>query len=101
MIRGILAFILALTFSLTHADCTPLRDKCGNIKRSSHQVKLFKQANPCPATGLPYGRCDGYEVDHIVPLSCCGMDRPENMQWLTLEAHDAKTLIDNRVCKVR
>lgn len=33
----------------------------------------------------------GYEVDHIVPLSVGGRDKPSNMQLLTKKAHRAKT----------
>jgi 5-methylcytosine-specific restriction endonuclease McrA len=35
-------------------------------------------------TGYPQGR-PGYEVDHIVPLSRGGADKPSNMQWLTIQ----------------
>ena len=34
---------------------------------------------------------DGYEVDHIIPLSQGGSDSPYNMQLLTVEQHKAKT----------
>lgn len=34
---------------------------------------------------------NGYEVDHIVPLSQGGTDDPSNMQLLTIEEHDRKT----------
>jgi 5-methylcytosine-specific restriction endonuclease McrA len=33
----------------------------------------------------------GYEVDHIVPLSRGGADKPSNMQWLTIAEHKEKT----------
>lgn len=99
MIKAILLSLLLVSCNFAHATCEPVRDKCGNIKRSAYQAKKFRLANPCPVTGLTTGACVGYEIDHIVPLSCCGMDRPENMQWLTIEEHDAKTLVDNRVCR--
>lgn len=93
----ILAALLALP---AFADtCYPVRDKNGRIKRSYTQVKHFRKANPCPGTGLTYGRCYGYEVDHIIPLSCCGADNPSNMQWLSIKAHDVKTIEDNRRCR--
>lgn len=81
--------------------CSPLRDSEGKIKRSSYQVKKFRKANPCPSTGLTHGSCKGYQVDHIEPLSCCGVDRPSNMQWLSVEAHRIKTIEDNRRCSLR
>lgn len=34
---------------------------------------------------------DGYEVDHIIPLSQGGSDTPDNMQLLTVEQHRQKT----------
>lgn len=34
---------------------------------------------------------DGYEVDHIIPLSQGGSDTPDNMQLLTVEQHKLKT----------
>lgn len=34
---------------------------------------------------------EGYEVDHIVPLSQGGSDTPDNMQLLTVEQHRLKT----------
>jgi hypothetical protein len=33
----------------------------------------------------------GYQVDHIVPLSKGGADTPANMQLLSTPAHQAKT----------
>ena len=98
--KGVIAFILALTLSLSLVEaCEPARDKHGEIKRSSYQVKKFRKVNPCPATGLTTGRCPGYEVDHIVPLACCGADAPHNLQWLTIHDHDIKTIEDNRMCR--
>jgi hypothetical protein len=32
----------------------------------------------------------GCQVDHVCPLACCGLDAPQNMQWLTAEANRAK-----------
>ena len=50
------------------------------------------RANPCPG-GPDHGssrRCRGFTVDHIVPLACCGIDAPQNMQWQTKAAAKAK-----------
>jgi hypothetical protein len=55
----------------------------------SHAARLaFERSHPCPSTGRHRGRCPGYVVDHIKPLSCGGADAPVNMQWQTIE--DAK-----------
>lgn len=59
----------------------------------------FQRLNPCPVTGKPYGRCPGYERDHIVPLCAQGADHPSNMQWLTIEQHRKKTVHDIQLCK--
>jgi hypothetical protein len=37
-----------------------------------------------------YQRCGSCQVEHICPLACCGLDAPQNMQWLTAEANRAK-----------
>jgi hypothetical protein len=34
---------------------------------------------------------DGYQIDHIVPLSEGGADKPSNMQLITTEQHKIKT----------
>lgn len=58
--------------------------------RSYHSIKQFKLQNPCPATGRYKGRCEGYVIDHVVPLACGGLDSPKNMQWQTVRAARAK-----------
>ena len=60
------------------------RDKHGKIKRSEAAKREFMRSNPCPLTGLSTGKCHGYVVDHIKPLSCGGADEPSNMQWQTV-----------------
>lgn len=69
-------------------------------QRSAAEVAAFKRANPCPATGLRRGSCPGHEVDHIEPLCAGGPDTRENMQWLTVAEHRAKTRSDVRICRV-
>lgn len=59
----------------------------------------FIRAVPCPETGVTRGACPGWEVDHVVPLCAGGADRPENMQWLTVAEHKAKTRQDVRGCR--
>ncbi len=69
------------------------------IQRSAAEVLAFKRHSPCPATGLYRGRCPGYEVDHVQPLCSGGPDTRENMQWLSVADHRAKTRQDVRVCR--
>lgn len=60
--------------------------------RSAAQRQSFIKQHPCPA-GPDKGstkRCRGYEVDHIIPLACCGIDAAPNMQWLTKEQNRLK-----------
>lgn len=71
----------------------------GRSKRSAAEVIAFKQHNPCPATGLTYGRCPGWEVDHPDPLCSGGRDHRDNMQWLKVAEHRAKTRDDVMVCR--
>lgn len=103
-ITALLISLLMVSCNFAYAECTSVRDKQGKIKRSSYQVKKFKKANPCPVTNLSTGRCPGYEVDHIVPLACCGADTPANTpantQWLTIKQHDIKTITDNKECRL-
>lgn len=67
-------------------------------KRSASEVYRFRGAHPCPATGKARGACPGWEVDHIKALRCGGPDVAANMQWLTIEAHRAKSRREARTC---
>jgi 5-methylcytosine-specific restriction endonuclease McrA len=69
--------------------------------RSTAAVVFFKKQHPCPVTGKPRGACPGWQVDHIHALKCGGPDAPDNMQWLTVEAHKEKTKRDMRGCRSR
>lgn len=76
----------------TYSDgCTTyFTDSCyshgGNmVKRSEANKKAFlksKGLTKCP---------QGYEIDHIIPLSQGGTDCPDNMQLLTVAEHRKKT----------
>ena len=66
-----------------------VRDKNGNIKRSSTVLKQFQQIHPCPSTGLTTGKCDGWAIDHVIPLACGGCDQIHNLQWLPNEIKSA------------
>lgn len=85
-------------YSAEQADsCHIPRDAQGHIQRSRMAVAAFRSVHPCPSTGEYYGSCPGWQVDHIVPLCACGKDAADNMQWLTVQAHKAKTRHDVRV----
>lgn len=60
----------------------PARDAAGSIKRSAAMLAVFKKQHPCPVTGLTYGACPGWSVDHVIPLACGGCDSVSNAQWL-------------------
>ena len=68
-------------------------------ERSRSERAAFVREVPCPVTGVTRGACPGYEVDHIVPLCAGGADRPDNMQWLDVYDHKAKTRVDVRQCR--
>jgi len=68
--------------------------------RSYHSIKQFKLENPCPATGRYKGRCEGYVIDHVLPLACGGLDTPKNMQWQTLLEARAKDRWERVGCKI-
>lgn len=63
----------------------PLRDKNGKIKRSTKVINRFKELHPCPANGSTKGACEGWAIDHVIPLACGGCDAVSNMQWLPNE----------------
>lgn len=67
--------------------------------RSKAALRVFIQAQACPSTGLHKFPCPGWQVDHIIPLKCLGLDDPENMQWLTVEDHKAKTKREIMECR--
>lgn len=69
--------------------------------RSTVERHAFVKEHPCPATGRPRLPCPGYQIDHAIPLCAGGPDLRSNMQWLTIEAHKAKTKLDVRACRSR
>lgn len=90
-------FLASTAFASPRCDTCP-RDSNGRIQRSASAIKDFKRANPCPATGKSAGRCPGFQIDHIEPLMCGGSDIVENMQWLTVKDHSAKTARESAGC---
>ena len=67
--------------------------------RSQAEVRAFRAAHPCPATGRARGACTGWEVDHIRPLCAGGPDHRSNLQWIRKEDHRFKTFVDVRECR--
>lgn len=65
------------------------RDAKGRIERSPGALATFRRANACPATGKTFGACDGWAIDHVVPLAVGGVDAPINMQWLPVQIKSA------------
>jgi len=79
--------------------CLPLSNPVdAKIPRSYAAKAEFKRSNPCPSNGHRSGPCPGYQIDHTTPLKCGGDDSPRNMQWLTVDEHQAKTRREARWC---
>lgn len=90
---AVIRIILALILLSCPVEAKSYRDP---------QVRAeFMKAHPCPPTGKTRGRCDGWNVDHRIPLcySGFGLDVVQNMQWLTVEQHREKTKLDVKVCR--
>ena len=68
------------------------------LPRSAAAKAAFRYQHPCPATALSRGACPGWVVDHVVPLCAGGPDRPDNMQWQTVEAAKLKDHEERRQC---
>jgi hypothetical protein len=86
MVRVILLALLLCTSA--HAE----------YARSKAALRAFIKEQACPSTGLHRLPCPGWQIDHIVPLKCLGLDDPENLQWLTVDDHKEKTRREAREC---
>ena len=86
----LLVFGLVVLLQHTHAE---------RIPRSRAEVRVFRAAHPCPATGRVRGPCPGFAVDHVEPLCAGGDDLARNMQWISDEDHRFKTFLDVRNCR--
>ena len=66
--------------------------------RSAVQVRHFRAAHPCPATGARFGACPGYVVYHKIPLFAGCSDSPANMQWQEYGASKKKDAGERAHC---
>lgn len=62
----------------------PVRLADGSIRRRADVLAAFRRAHPCPSTGLRTGACLGWQMDHVISLSCFGCDSVSNLQWLPI-----------------
>ena len=67
--------------------------------RSYHAKKIFKLMQACPATGQYGGKCKGWIIDHIVPISAGGQDHWSNMQWQSKQDSYVKDSEERRYCR--
>lgn len=93
-IQGLHAKIACLLFFLAFSIGAEAKTPRGTAARYQ-----FVKATACPSTDRHRLPCPGYQVDHIIPLCFGGPDDPANMQWLTVEAHKAKTRLDLKACR--
>jgi len=91
MMRLIIAATLAASCAATQA----------RIPRSEAAKTAFVKMQACPATGLQRLPCPGFQIDHKVPLKCHGSDTPDNLQWLSTQAHKDKTRREAKHCAWR
>lgn len=75
----------------------PARNLRGEIIRRSDVLTAFKRHHPCPATGSTTGACEGWQIDHVIPLACGGCDAVHNLQWLNADAKGIKDRYERRI----
>lgn len=85
-------FLLILVLSITLPSmANPLleeryvaeikRDVKGQIIRRADVLAAFKRIHPCPSTGKTTGACPGWQMNHVIPLACSGIDAVSNLSW--------------------
>jgi hypothetical protein len=92
--RILLLFIVLLVPILTNAACPP-------VKRSQAVLRAFRQAHPCPVTGLTTGACQGWVLDHRYPLCAGGTDTIDNLTWQELQASKDKDRLERELCRLK
>lgn len=75
----------AWQFTETRYCGPPQRDADGRIIRSRAVLAAFQRLHPCPATGKTTGSCEGWAINHTLPLSCGGCDAVSNLDWMPVE----------------
>lgn len=88
-IRIALIFIAVLTLS-TGSEA--------RIQRDKKALREFVKQHACPSTGRHRLPCPGWVIDHVDPLCAGGSDRPENMQWQTVQDAKLKDREERRQC---
>jgi 5-methylcytosine-specific restriction endonuclease McrA len=81
------------------AACALSTGVSAEYARSKKVLREFVKQQACPSTGKHRLPCPGWQIDHVIPLKCLGLDDPENLQWLTIEDHKAKTKREARECR--
>jgi hypothetical protein len=88
-----------ITASILIAACAISTGAIAEYARSKKVLREFVKQQACPSTGKHRLPCPGYHIDHIHPLKCLGLDDVENLQWLTIEDHKAKTRREIMECR--
>ncbi|HAF00416.1 MAG TPA: HNH endonuclease [Methylophilaceae bacterium] len=87
----VIIIVLAILNPHSHAEAAQ--------KRSAKAKYQFRKEHICPGpAGTRYGKCEGYVIDHIVPLCAGGADNPANMQWQTVTEAKAKDRLERKQC---
>ena len=85
----------------THALAALLIFSTVVYARDPAQVRAFRKSFPCPSTGKTTGACQGWVVDHVVPLCWGGKDIPANMQWQEVRQSYLKDRFEREACAMK
>lgn len=77
-----LAFAAPDALTETRYCGEPKRDAKGRILRRADVLVEFRRIYACPASGKHTGPCEGWAIDHVIPLAVGGCDAVSNLQWL-------------------
>ncbi len=91
--------MIALVLALSLATAPACVGDGHNRHRSKSAIKRFQKTwarahggMPCPEECAVYRKvAERFVICQRCPLACCGLDAPQNMQWLTAEANRAKS----------
>lgn len=107
-IKFIIIFLVMLASCNVYAiECTKykdcryqgyvIRNEDGSIPRDYKVVIEYKKIHPCPSTGLHYGACPGWSLNHNCPLACGCVDAVWNLSWMR---NDVKKIVDGYERKI-